>query len=795
MTRVQNPPKPNFSEQPPVNQKQEGSSKKSQKNEWSLRRRLLLGVIPTVVIPLVVAGASGWWIIHKNIETQYRDRLQKQSLLAGEAMNQVLFNLQQISEAIANNPLVMRTVRQASNQVEAQGLNRISPERVEQRFAETKLLDSDPILNNYLKQVASPKRITEILITEKYGFNVAYNQVTSDFIQNDETWWQEGKNRGQWLGDLQFNESTGRKQVDSVHLITEPDTGKFLGVIKMGIPASAFKAVETYLEYASILETGEVQVLEPATGEVLVTVTSQGTIERNETKGGEAVQQVARAMVDALPTRGTDLAEQVDKISQEYNLRATVVEPYIHRAGDRSLRVSFFYGGRNYEMTTVPQTDWVAISSIDHQVLQSAGSELIVIFTLVAVVLAGVAVGVVFLLARQFSSPLVYVSRSAEKAAAGNLSVRVAPQGSMETRTLAKSFNNLVERLQQLLQEQATTAEQQLQEREKLEKEISQLTIDVEDAADGDLTVRSRVLEGEIGIVADLLNELVENLQETAQQVKTAANRVSDSLGENEMAIREVAEGAIAEAEEIQSTLRSVEAMNRSIQEVADNAQKAASIADTAFTTAQQGNQAMDETVESIQELRSTVEETSKTMKHLEKSAQKISQVVSLIDEISLKTTLLAMNASVEANRAGEFGQGFTAVAEQIESLSEQSALAAQEIAQIVSEIQSETQQATETMEQGTTAVIASSCSVEETKARLADVVARSEEINTLMQSISNSTVSQAKTSQAVSRLMEQVSHASQDRSQTSGEVAEAIQETVQIAKALEASVKQFRVK
>jgi twitching motility protein PilJ len=98
-------------------------------------------------------------------------------------------------------------------------------------------------------------------------------------------------------------------------------------------------------------------------------------------------------------------------------------------------------------------------------------------------------------------------------------------------------------------------------------------------------------------------------------------------------------------------------------------------------------------------------------------------------------------------------------------------------------------------MEQGTTAVIASSCSVEETKARLADVVARSEEINNLMQSISNSTVSQAKTSQAVSRLMEQVTQSSQDRSQTSGEVAEAIQETVQIAKALEASVKQFRVK
>ena len=773
----------------------------SQSKGNRLQNRLLLGMLPTVLIPLGVAGFLGFKTVEENIEQEYRSRLERQTLIAGEDTSEFLSNAFATIETLAGNPLVIEAVRNGESQVVAENLDALKVKELEQQFAQTRVLNLNTSLNNYLQQVANSKGFTEIVVTEKNGFNVAYSQLTADFVQRGEPWWENGKNIGQLVGELQ---TTGELQSDDsttpqlpvVQSIQDPNTDEFLGVIKIGISTSSLETLEKTLEHSGILPTGQVQVLNTSNNQVLVTVGAEGEridedieVVGGNTIGGERVEAFAAAMVENQEASETSREENLSAIASAYNLQEEA-----HSEEEGIIKAAFSYEGRQYQLATVPETDWVAISSVDEAVLQEAGSELINVFALTGIILGVVAAGVALILARQLSSPLTKVTESAQKAAAGDLSVRAQPQGTMETQTLAQSFNNLVEGLQQLLQEQEATTEQQRKQREELETEVFQLMNDIEQASDGDLTVRAQLREGDIGIVADLFNAVVENLQEIAQQVKDSASRVSHSLGENEMAIREVTQGAIAEAEEIQNTLNSVEAMNRSIQEVADNSQKAATIANTAFTTAQQGNQAMDQTVERIQGLRSTVGETAKKMKQMGESAQKISQVVSLIDEISLKTSLLAINASVEANRAGEMGQGFTAVAEQVESLAEQSASAAKEISQIVSEIQSETQGAIEAMEQGTSEVVESTRSVEETKARLADVVARSEEINNLMQSISNSTVSQAETSQAVSRLMEQVTQSSQERSQTSGEVAEAIQETAEIAKRLEASVEQFKV-
>ena len=345
-----------------------------------------------------------------------------------------------------------------------------------------------------------------------------------------------------------------------------------------------------------------------------------------------------------------------------------------------------------------------------------------------------------------------------------------------------------------LLEQQAAAAEEQRRQREQLEESVVALMSEIEGAADGDLTVRANLMAGDMGVVADLFNAVIENLQETAQQVKASAGQVSNSLGSNEGAIRELADKAISEASEIRNTLGSIEAMNQSILNVADNANQAAAIANDAFATARDGNSVMEQTVQGVLNLRGTIGETAKKMKRLGESAQKISQVVSLIDEIALKTNLLAINASLEANRAGEMGQGFTAVAQQVGSLAEQSAAAAKEIARSIADIQVETQEAIAAMEQGTAEVVDNTRLVETTKDRLADVLNKSQEIDSLMRSISNATNSQAETSQVVATLMQQVTEASEARSMSSRQVAEAMQSTAAVAQSLQSSVEQFKV-
>ncbi len=369
----------------------------------------------------------------------------------------------------------------------------------------------------------------------------------------------------------------------------------------------------------------------------------------------------------------------------------------------------------------------------------------------------------------------------------GGYAIYSQRQSIIQQKENQESLNELNKSLEQ-------SAAEQKQQREDLENAVVNLMEALEPASEGDLTVRAQLTDGDVGIIADLFNAIIENLKEIALQVKDSAGQVSSSLIQNESSVREIAEKAIAEAEQIQATLTSVEQMSSSIQEVAENAEKTAIISNDAFITAKEGNTVMDQTVDSIQGLRTTIGDTSKKIKRLGESAQQISQVVALIDEIALKTNLLAINASVEAARAGELGQGFTAVAEQVGALAEQSAKATQEIAQLIIGIQQETQEVVAAMETGTSQVVDSTRLVEATKVSLSTVLTKSQEIDRLMKSISTATISQAETSQTVTEVMMLNSKTSQERSQSSRQVAQAIQSTTEILGQLQESVAQFKV-
>ncbi len=393
------------------------------------------------------------------------------------------------------------------------------------------------------------------------------------------------------------------------------------------------------------------------------------------------------------------------------------------------------------------------------------------------------------------SRQLKQLTNFAGKVASGEPGVRLqASDRQDEIGVLTRNLNDMAQNIDSNLEQRQQEAEQQRQAKEKLEQEIATLLADVGDAMDGDLTVRADLTSMEMSTVADLFNAIIDNLKDIAIQVKTSTTQVSSSLGENEQSIQILAQQAIEEAEATRQTLGSVEEMSHSIEAVANNANQAATLVDDTYTVTQEGAKAMEETVDSIFQLRTTVGETAKKMKRLGESSQKISQVVSLIEEMALKTNLLAINASVEARRAGKEGEAFMIVAEQVGALAEQSATATQEISQIVEAIQEETQEVTQAMELGTSQVVDSTRLVEGTKQRLESILERSQAINELMQSISQATVSQTNTSRTVTELMQQIAQQSQQRSTASQTVAQSMQETAQVTQTLEAAVEQFKV-
>jgi methyl-accepting chemotaxis protein PixJ len=347
--------------------------------------------------------------------------------------------------------------------------------------------------------------------------------------------------------------------------------------------------------------------------------------------------------------------------------------------------------------------------------------------------------------------------------------------------------------------EQARLKAEVLSEERRMQKEALQLQLldllsQVEGAARGDLTVRADVTDGEIGTVADFFNSIVESLRQIVTQVKRSVVQVNTSLGENEDAIRRLAEEALQQADETTRTLSSMEQMTQSIQAMAASAQQAAKVAKSASTTAEVGGSAMDLTVQNILSLRETVGETAKKVKRLGESSQQISKVVSLINQIAMQTNLLAINAGIEAARAGEEGQGFAVVAEEVGELAARSAAATQEIERIVDNIQRETSQVVEAMEQSTTQVVEGTHLVEDAKRSLHQILEVSRQIDQLVQSISEATVSQVTTSEVVSKLMKEIALVSERTSQSSHQVSSALRRTVEVAQELQASVGAFEV-
>ncbi len=429
----------------------------------------------------------------------------------------------------------------------------------------------------------------------------------------------------------------------------------------------------------------------------------------------------------------------------------------------------------------------------------------------ISIVVAGL-IGLV--IAGSLASPLRRLSDFTQKIGRGEIGERlVSSDRHDEIGTLSQELNKMVGQLEGLIAEKQqeteriaqarqevsqTEAETRIQEqrqaKEFLQKRALELLIEVDPISRGDLTIRAKVTEDEIGTIADSYNLTITNLRKLVLEVQTASQSVSQTVSQNEQTMQSVSGGASQQVLAIAQTLERIHTLTDSISGVEMRAVQAEMKVESVSQALFEGNAAMNITVDGFTAIRETVSETSEKVKQLGQASQEISKVVKLITGFANQTNMLALNASIEAARAGEEGQGFGVVANEVRALAQRSARATTEIRQLIEEIQNQVLDLVKSMAVGTQQVNNGSELVEKTRQKLSDISASSQQVNQLVKEIAQSASLQSQTSEEVSQTIENVAAIATSNSNYAENMNKGFSELLQVAEKLQVSVSQFKV-
>ena len=393
---------------------------------------------------------------------------------------------------------------------------------------------------------------------------------------------------------------------------------------------------------------------------------------------------------------------------------------------------------------------------------------------------------VVVVLGNRVIKPVKELTDFSEKLAGGDYKAKVDIDSQDDFGAIAENFNASSEKVARAVTNQEA--------QESLQKSVTEFLTIVSQIARGDLTLRGKVTNDALGNVVDSVNYMLDNFSRVLERVRKSAIDVASNANEILLSSEDMSAGATQQDQEITNTSSAVEELTVSMKQVSNNAEASAEAARRALDAAESGNRAVRDTLEGMQRIRASVQATAKKIKSLGDRSLEISEIINVINDITEQTNLLALNAAIEAARAGEAGRGFAVVADEVRKLAEHSRTATKDIAALIKAIQAETNEAVVVMEEGTKEV--------EVGARLADqagkaleaissVVRQSAE---LVQEISLASKQQVRGTEGVANAMQIISNITRQTSQGTRQTARTVEHMVKLSEQLNEALSQFRV-
>ena len=314
--------------------------------------------------------------------------------------------------------------------------------------------------------------------------------------------------------------------------------------------------------------------------------------------------------------------------------------------------------------------------------------------------------------------------------------------------------------------------------------------------AAGDLTKTIDVKSNdEIGKLSAALNKMAESLNGVVSRISDAANHIASASEEISASTEQMAKGAEDQTKQTDQVATAVEEMSATVLEVAKNSNEASGSARKASDVAKTGGEVVQQTIEGMNRISASVMESARTIEALGKSSDEIGEIIAVIDDIADQTNLLALNAAIEAARAGEQGRGFAVVADEVRKLAERTTKATKEIAAMIKTIQADTKGAVQSMTAGTEEVESGVELANEAGRALDQIVEVVGNVTDMIQQIATAAEEQSAAAEEISTNVEAVATITKETAAGAKQSSIATQELTQLAVDLQKMVGQFKLR
>lgn len=410
-------------------------------------------------------------------------------------------------------------------------------------------------------------------------------------------------------------------------------------------------------------------------------------------------------------------------------------------------------------------------------------------------------------IAKKIVTPIQKLESGAKQIAAGNTDVNIQIYNKDEIGSLSESFNEMIAKLdisnKRLLSEKAGVEQKvrdavaKSEENTKyLQRNTDKILNEMEKFSRGDLTV-SLIPErndDEIARLFNGFNKSVSNIREMIDRVNEAVNATASASSEILSSTEQMAAGTQEQSSQASEIAGGVEEMSKTIIETNRNAGLAAEASAAAGKTAREGGAVVDSTVEKMNIIADVVSRAAGTVEELGKSSEQIGEIIKVIEEIADQTNLLALNAAIEAARAGEQGRGFAVVADEVRKLAERTTKATKEISDMISVIQVKTDGAVVSMSEGTREVESGRELSNKAGESLKKIIAETDKVVSLVKQVAIASEEQSEASESMSRNIEGISTVINETALGVQEIAGATEDLARLTDNLNQLVMQFKI-